>query len=75
MCGYIESLAIAGDERAIPAIAQYLDLPNLMTSAEVAAHLSDERGTPLSGQYPVCERVRQACEDVGIPKESRAPEN
>lgn len=59
ICAYVESLAIAGDKRAIPAIARYLDLPNPMTSAEVSAHLSEGKWSPLGGRYPAEEALAE----------------
>jgi hypothetical protein len=57
ICAYVESLAIARDERAMPAIARYLDLPNPLTGAEVKTHLAEQKWTPLGGQYPAEEAL------------------
>ncbi len=59
ICAYVQSLASAKDERAIPAIAQYLDLPNPLTSAEHAAHISDLRWSPLGYRYPAQEALTE----------------
>lgn len=59
ICAYVESLAVARDERAMPAIAQYLDLPNPMTNAEVKAHVTEQKWTPLGGQYPAEEALAE----------------
>ncbi len=50
LSAYMESLAVARDQRAMTAIAQYLDLPNPLTSAEVSRHLVDMHLTPFGGR-------------------------
>jgi hypothetical protein len=36
ICAYMESLGTARDQRALPVISRYLDLPNPLTTAEVS---------------------------------------
>jgi hypothetical protein len=57
ICDYMESLASAKDQRAITAIAQYLDLPNPLTSTEVGRHLSEMHLEAFGGRYPAQEAL------------------
>lgn len=57
ICAYMESLATAKDSRAITVIAQYLDMPNPLTSAELARHPFDQHLSPFEGRYPAQEAL------------------
>lgn len=59
ICAYMESLATAKDQRALPVIARYLDLPNPLTAAEVSRHLSDLHFDPFGDGYPASEALLQ----------------